>query len=129
MALDLHQKQCPNCNDYIPFTRKYLIFRPLPKRLVCPTCGHPSETTFFQRGIAFFFWTMRTYMFLGIVFFLVVTYVRAGHWDTHGPSRLIGHCLVEGPTVFFMLSFICLVSSFCIQACVDYVFKFGDKRE
>ena len=125
--MDLHQKECPNCGDFIPFTRKILIFRPLPKTLICPTCGCPIETSYAYRSMAFFFWTMRNYMALGTAFMIVVVYVNMGYFDDSGLNYFPWFFITRGPIIIAICASICLLTSFTIQAVIDFFIQPGSK--
>lgn len=118
--MDLHQKECPNCGDFIPLTRRVLVFRPLPRRLTCPTCGFQVKTTYFYRSMTFFFWTMRNYMLLGTAFLIVVGYAKTVNVDKYGFSLFFGFLFKFGPIIIVVCALICLLTSFTIQALIDF---------
>jgi len=68
-------------------------------------------------------------MVLAIVFMILVGYTNMGLWDEYGPSKLPWYIYRYGVPIIFTCAGICLVSTFTLQALVDFVFKVGDRNE
>jgi hypothetical protein len=77
--------------------------------------------------MTFFFWSMRNYMILGTVFMIVAGYVNTGQYDKHGFAGLPFYAITIGPIIVVVCALICMLTSFTIQAVIDYFIQPGSK--
>jgi hypothetical protein len=77
--------------------------------------------------MSFFFWSMRNYMALGSIFMILVGYVNMGLFDKYGFSQLPRFAFTYGPIIIFVCALICLLTSFTIQAVIDFFIQPGAK--
>jgi hypothetical protein len=77
--------------------------------------------------MTFFFWSMRNYMILGTVFMIVAGYVDSGKYEKHGFTGLPFYAITIGPIIVVVCALICMLTSFTIQAVIDYFIQPGSK--
>ncbi len=121
--MDLHEKKCEHCGSSIPLVRRVLIFRPVPKKLECPTCDQVNHTTYVYRMLALFYWTWRTYVIAASLLFSLAAYVLMGHYAAHGLRFFPGFLIREGLTILAILTLFALGTSSLVQATIDFVIR------